>query len=739
MHFFFSSDYGRYVKMLLMIGLLNYLCPMVMAQSYLRKENNIWVGPSDYWTSGGQGLGVDFNSGIPQSFFTAWQVGSPGTINLINGGDHCATASVCDREGNLLFYTDGTMVWNRNHMVMQNGFDINNNGNMAPNTYYVEPIFGASTFNRDGVLIMPVPGSSHKYYIFSSPYLYLSTFPLIQQWEGRIYCTVVDMELANGLGAVDPAFRGVKIAESEAGNLHAVTGEDCNYWLLSYHSSGSYHAFNVTAAGIDTIPVVSTLSPLLSPNVFELNVSPNRRKVALAAGNEIQVCDFDPATGIFSNDQFIGGQQSRFVAFSPNNNLLYTSGIVGVRQFDLTSLTFTLLTINNMTGFEFNSPLKLAPDNKIYYSYLGSMNNNFGHYSSSIQQPNVVGPGCQAGLLTTPIPLLDELIRQLPNEVPVVIYDTVSSVKEVALCFGRPALLDPGITGTDYHWMANTAGITYLREGTDTTSTLVATLSGKYAVQYYTAQPCVLHRDTFIVKPVYFSLYLGEDISSCNNSSVTLEAAVPGATYLWSDGSTRASIQAKKTDQYWVEVTQSGCSAADSIDVVITDLTQDLGADLILCLEGGDPPAILKALAPFGAGIQWSTGSTEEQIAVSDTGTYWVKVTQGACEGTDSVHLDRQYCDCPILFPNAFSPNGDGKNDVFLPAFTESCPISSFKMQVYNQWGTMIFVSYKPDQGWDGYYNGQPADLDTYMYRVEMKLGLKDKLIVKSGDLLLLR
>lgn len=739
MHSLFSMYKCRFIKILLITGFLNYLSTSITAQSYLRKENNIWVGPSDYWTSGGQGLGVDFGGGSPQSFFTAWQVGSPGTINLLNGGDHCATASVCDREGNLLFYTDGTIVWSRNHMVMQNGFDINNNGNMAPNTYYVEPVFGASTFNRDGVLIIPVPGSSHKYYIFSSPYLYLSTFPLIQQWEGRIYCTVVDMEMANGLGAVDPAFRGIKIAEAEAGNLHAVTGEDCNYWLLAYHSSGSYHAFNITATGIDTIPVVSTLSPLLSPNIFELNVSPNRRKVALAAGNEVQVCDFDPATGIFSNDQFIGGQQSRFVAFSPNSNLLYTSGIVGLRQFDLTSMTFTLLSTNSMTGFEFDSPLKLAPDNKGYYSYHSIVNGNLSISAASIQQPDVVGTACQVGVLATPLPLLAESFQQLPNEVPILVYDTISSVKEVALCFGRPALLDPGVTGTDYHWMANTVGMTYVREGTDTTSTLMATLSGKYAVQYYTAHPCLLHRDTFIVKPVYFPLYLGEDISSCNNTPVKLDAAVPGATYLWSDGSTGVSIQAKKTDRYWVEVTQSGCSAADTIDVVVTNLAQDLGADIILCLEGGDPPAVLKALAPPGAGIRWSTGSTDEQIVVSDTGTYWVTVSQGGCEGVDSIHLDRQYCDCPILFPNAFSPNGDGKNDVFLPAFTESCPISSFKMQIYNQWGTMIFVSYKPDQGWDGYYNGQAADLGTYMYRVEMKLGLKEKVIAKSGDLLLLR
>jgi len=708
-------------------------------QSYLRKENNIWVGSVNLAQNpilpGGA---IDFNSGSPQAYETAYSSVVPYT-------DYSGGASVCDAHGNLLFYTDGTIIWNRNHAIMPGGHDINNNGNMAPNTWFIDPAFGQSAFNRDGVVIIPMPGSSHKYYVFSSPFLYNAPFTTpIFLWEGRIYCTVVDMELDNGLGDIVPGQRGVIIADAMAGNMHAVIGEDCNYWLLAYHSSGSYHAYNISANGIDTAnPVISTLSPLLSPYIAELNVSPDRRRVAMAAEDEVQVSDFDPLTGMLSNDVLYGAQGTRFVAFSPNSSLLYLSGIIGLRQYDLTAPTtpFTLLTMNNMTAYEFDSPLRLGPDGKIYFVYSRVANNSLLSSPVAINQPDIFGTGCQATLIAgVSLPILEVFCQSLPNEVPVLVYDTVSENKLAPLCFNTPALLDPGApNGTDYRWMVNNSGIAFQRQGDGNTATLTAAVPGTYAVQYFTANPCALHLDTFYVRPVSFSLYLGENIFSCDGKAVDLEVKVSGAGYEWSDGSLEPAIVANTSGQYWVKVTKEGCSATDTIDVVVANFKQDLGEDLVRCLEGGEAPALLSAEVPAGADVLWSNGSQEPQIAVSDTGLYWVKVYQGACVGTDTISVTQQYCECPIIFPNAFSPNADGHNDLFLPAYTEQCPVNTFKMQIFNKWGTMIYVSYRPHEGWDGYYKGQPAEVGTYMYRISMKLGLREKEIVRQGDFLLLR
>lgn len=709
---------------------LGFIVPAkVCAQSFEREENNIWLN---------NGNGLNFNTGAPVA-----QPSSVQTAGISNN-----SASVCDANGHLLFYTDGNVVWNKNNDIMQNGWDINNDGNMAPNTYFIEPAFGMSSYSFDGVIIIPMPGSSHKYYIFSSPMIWVqNTIGLYSnQWQGKLYCTVVDMESNNGLGAVDPEHKGEVVAEELAGNLHAVIGEDCNYWLLAFGSNGSYKAFNITAEGMNTTPVVSTLTPPLNPFVSELNISPNRQRAAMALNAEVQISDFDPATGQFSNDISIGAQDCNHAAFSPNSNLIYFSGIIGLRQYDLTNLSipFTLLSINNITAYEADAPLRLGPDGKIYFSYCTVASGNIAFQGAAVMQPDIFGPGCQMELLTNQqLPLINGdwyPLYQLPNEIPVQIYDTISTVKEVPLCFNIPVKLKPDVTqATDYHWMVNTVGYTYIRNGSDTSSSLLATAPGKYAVQYFTTNPCALHRDTFIVNKVNFSLYLGADKISCNGEPITLEAGVPGGNYLWSDNSTGKELQASTSGLYWVQVSQGGCTATDSINVRILDIKQNLGKDTTLCMEDPDKQIVLEASLPAGATALWNTGSTDPLIRVADSGLYWVTVTIQDCVGADSVFIHKQYCDCPLLFPTAFSPNSDGVNDLYMPTIPAACPVDQFKLQIYNRWGQLVFVSYKPYEGWNGIYNGQPADVGNYMYRLQMKTGTRKKEIFKNGDFMLIR
>lgn len=702
-----------------------------LAQSYSRKENNIWLN---------SGKGIDFNSGAPAPKLSGWQSFST----------YRASASICDANGNLLFYTDGNIVWNRNNDVMPYGWDINNNGNMAPNTYYIDPLINQSSYSFDGVVIMHVPGSYHKYYVFAVPYL-LTQGPnglYGDQWQGQLFCTVVDMELNNGLGAVDTGFRGVIVANEMAGNLQAVTGEDCNYWLVGFGSDGTYKAFNITADSIHTTPVVSALAPPLSPYVQDFNMSPNRQKVAMSASEEILLSDFDAATGTFSNEIPIGGQSSRFAAFSPNSSLLYIGGLIGLRQYNLNDLSipFNLIMINNYTAYEQDNPLRLGPDGKMYFSYYtdpavtpGPLDN--GVSAACVQHPDVWGTGCDAALMPDQdLPLMNSTwgAYEFPQEIPVLIYDTVSEVKKAPICFHKPAVLSPGVDGTDYHWMANTVGTTFIRKGNDSTDTLLATDPGTYAVQYFTTNPCTFHRDTFVVEDINYSLYLGPDQVSCDGSPVSLDAGiVAGAAYLWQDSSSNQGLEADTSGLYWVEVSKGGCSARDSIRVTIM-VQQNIGKDTLMCIEDAvDIP--LHAQVPAGASALWSTGETTSSIVAQDSGLYWVQVSYANCSVSDSVYIHEEYCDCTVLFSSAFSPNGDGVNDRFGPVADGACPVTDYRMEIYNRWGQRVFVSFNADETWDGTINGKPADAGTYMYRVQARSGLRYTVVQQKGDLTLIR
>ncbi len=113
----------------------------------------------------------------------------------------------------------------------------------------------------------------------------------------------------------------------------------------------------------------------------------------------------------------------------------------------------------------------------------------------------------------------------------------------------------------------------------------------------------------------------------------------------------------------------------------------------------------------------WSTGDTINQILVTAEGWYKVTITTaGGCQTTDSVLM--LYAFVPLTMPNAFTPDGDGLNDVFRPV-TLPEKISSFSMYIYDRWGKQVFFSNDISKGWDGTLNGNPAQIGGYVYVVK--------------------
>ncbi len=83
------------------------------------------------------------------------------------------------------------------------------------------------------------------------------------------------------------------------------------------------------------------------------------------------------------------------------------------------------------------------------------------------------------------------------------------------------------------------------------------------------------------------------------------------------------------------------------------------------------------------------------------------------CTASDSSWVTVVPC-CDIYLPNAFSPNGDGKNDIFR-AIAKG-PQRHFEFRIFNRWGNVVFATVRDTDGWDGRYNGEPAELGTYFY-----------------------
>ncbi|HEX2900159.1 MAG TPA: M43 family zinc metalloprotease, partial [Bacteroidia bacterium] len=328
----------------------------------------------------GQRAAVEFSSGGPLPLFNA----SPFYV----GFEACATIS--DTLGNLLFYTDGATVYNRNHVMMQNGDNLR-----------------ANASNTQGALIIPKPGSAKDYYLFTQ-----ASPGVSPNFDNHLYVSTIDMSLANGLGAV--VRKCDTLMQPTTEKLTATN--HCNgrdVWVVNHaYNSNAFYAYLVTPQGIQPpviTPVGTTHGGNLGVMMGAMKISPDGKRLALVTYEPIngrcEIFDFDNSTGRPSNPILISDVRfsgTYSLEFSPNSKRLYfnNAGEGGHRSAELYQVdldagnpaaviaSMTLLSAPNLTW----GGLQLAPDGKIYIS------RTYSSQFVSIDNPNSVGPACNVNL-----------------------------------------------------------------------------------------------------------------------------------------------------------------------------------------------------------------------------------------------------------------------------------------------------------------------------------------------------
>ncbi len=142
---------------------------------------------------------------------------------------------------------------------------------------------------------------------------------------------------------------------------------------------------------------------------------------------------------------------------------------------------------------------------------------------------------------------------------------------------------------------------------------------------------------------------------------------------------------------------------------------------------------------------EWAMGSvarlydTNPVYQFQQPGTYSISLTVtneiSGCASTDS-SATISVSDAALEFPNAFTPNGDGVNDVFLPAFRS---LKSYELTIYNRWGRRIFTSSDPTSGWDGTENGKKAAAGTYFFIAKAEGYQRGVSFYRKGSITLVR
>lgn len=270
-------------------------------------------------------------------------------------------------------------------------------------------------------------------------------------------------------------------------------------------------------------------------------------------------------------------------------------------------------------------------------------------------------------------------------------------------CAGDPLLLDVSHPDAQqYLWQDGSREAVYEVAG-----------NGDYAVTVTTM--CEEATDqiniTFIEDPV---LELGADTSICIIDNLVLDVNITGATYEWQDGTTQSRMAVQNSGTYAVSV-QTACNTLyDEVYIEVIDSIQTaLGRDTFYC--PGDR-LILDADAGVAADYIWSDGSTEAQLEVTGPGLYTVGVFN-QCQAVEQQILIQECEMCTFYLPSAFSPNGDGINDIFR-AFP-NCTVLNFQMAVFDRWGNQVYDSRDYTQGWDGTFSGQSMRMGLYVWMLD--------------------
>jgi gliding motility-associated-like protein len=317
---------------------------------------------------------------------------------------------------------------------------------------------------------------------------------------------------------------------------------------------------------------------------------------------------------------------------------------------------------------------------------------------------------------------------------------------DTVLCGPSASLLLSATAGgqaTQWTWSTTPGFGDMLNASTaDSTALLQPVNAGTYYVRATAPGACAA-TGSVNISAALVDAAISPDIAICvdDNATISLSNIDAGSTIAWSpaglidagQGTAQVQVSPSEATFFVAAVTSaSGCFWTDSALVqvgLISGAAVTASVDQSVVLAG--TTVQLEATPGTGVTYQWQPASAVSNpliaapTAIINASTvFYVTVSDGICSSMDSVFVKvhELLCDDPDIFvPDAFTPNGDGSNDVL---FVRGLNIASLDFQVFDRWGETVFRTTDQKQGWDGAYKGKPVDPAVFVYW--LKVGCKD-------------
>jgi gliding motility-associated-like protein len=296
------------------------------------------------------------------------------------------------------------------------------------------------------------------------------------------------------------------------------------------------------------------------------------------------------------------------------------------------------------------------------------------------------------------------------NELP-----TITASSNSPYCVGDSIVLLAG-GGSDYVW-SGPGSFSSNSQSPIIAPALIAQ-SGTYYVTATDVNGCSNTAQTTIIVNASPNVYISGADTICEGETITL-TATGASNYEWNTGSLSSTISttAISSATYIVTGSIGSCTDIDSISVVVNPSpVADAGPDTTI-----SPGDAIQLNGSGGLSYLWIPSDYLSDANISnpictpeDSITYILLVTnEFGCTSTDTV-LVRLDIECGSIYvPNAFSPNNDGKNDVF--GVFNRC-LTVIDLKVFNQWGNLVFETTDPTTRWDGTFSGHDAESGIYSF-----------------------
>ncbi len=660
-------------NVLKLIGLFIFLYIQVDT-SFAQKRNNVWAF--------GEHAGINFNTNPPVALDST-AIADKGDNQFVYG------SSICDKDGKLLFYTNGWIVWDSKNKVIEKY------EKRWPWTLHVVP------------LICPYPGNDSLFYLFgvsNGKYAY------------KLQYLTLNKNGNGGKGEIvypkPSTLSNYFTVLQENTSLYLAGTAHCNRhdtWIVT-HADNAFYSYLVTDNGVSTTPVVSPISPDVMPGGqyddknMKFSASGEKLIIPFIQKNKTLVFDFNNQTGTISSGIALPLPEKKFLddaEISPDGTKLYVAWYEGNGSYDgelhnVSQLNLNAGTIDKVLQSSFvlnkfpdrgnfcsphfcvyiNRTMELGPDGRIYISMLERTDQKLDLTASLIEDPN--------------------------------------ELREAAWYTKNSFKLKRKYQYIKYN---------YIRSSVFTVK--------ENGIQY--------KKKVCINSPVNFSLLISKidsvkwdfgDLPSGNaNFSTSLAPShtypAPGTYHVSAIIYTRCFI-----DTAYAEVTISE-EPAIHVPESLKDSTVCIGKTLLA-----------DATTPTAIKYEWENGFNRPVRELEKSGTYKVMVVNECSFDSRSFVVSFDACDCKVFVPNAFTPNRDQLNDIFRPVV--KCPgivpgSDVYTFKIFNRYGQNVYSTNNKGEGWNGSLHNEPSPSGVYSWLVQFTNPNTKKTVTESGSFTLIR